>query len=585
MTKKVRTTIIFLNLIMTILIGMNRDQYRLDALSFCVIPLVAAILFISYNKIRLFEDRRIVIFSILLSILFMIMVSTEQIIRLMLQMDNDLVCIMLKSLFFPIVYCSTYISINCILQSFLYNHKNNVEMEDTDSIFYNHPMWLIAVVTIFFSLAYFPGEIGNDLVSILDDIEHGVWNDWHTIAFMMLVKLCCFGTKRVFGITIIQMICFIMAQNYAVSYLYKRFANRRITFVYAVVSITMGLIAYRYIPSVCKDITFFEVVFTFSISILGYIQSEGDSRKDYIKIVIFGFLTAIFRHLMIVMVCLTMLTLIIYMISKRDKRSKNICISAGVLVLVYIIFTQVIAFGVLEAKPNPKYVKYSIPMNLIGSMAYRYTEGIESLDDDTIEIMEEIMPLEKWAECYYPYDCDPIAREYGEVGTAILKLNDDRTAQDVIKLNIYFLLHHSKSFVLSFFDANSLVWEIASPTDGVEYIPTGSIDFTNILHMRKGDFYYLSENLINFLYSNPISRSIYFRGGASTFSIIFVILVFWLKKRKREMIALLPMIIYILLLMVSIPQPQTRYIFPITQYVIFFGVYIYYEKQSKLQGD
>lgn len=581
--------IIFLNILLIILIGMIRDRYRLGAFSFSVIPLIGGIVFVCNNEVKLYETYKRNISVFFSSILFIAMLSIEQIIRMLRQMDNEPIHFVFKVCYLPVLFINVYICMAGVYQLFLKEKRRCNSSKSKTILGLYRPTWIVAVVTIFFSLAYFPGEVGNDLIAILNDISMGVWNDWHTVSFMMLIKICSMGTQRVFGVTVVQAIFFILVQNYAIGYLYKRFSSSysKIPYYYALLSVTLGLTAYRYIPSICKDVTFFEAIFAFSISILCYVQREHAEKKDYIYMFLFGLIASLFRHSMIIVVMITMMIVGAYgfAIKRQQQNHKALLVVIFSIFTGYFLVTQILAFGILQAKPNPSYVKYSIPMNLIASMAYRYEEGVENIDEEDIRMMEEILPLDQWAKCYSPYDCDPVAREYGQIGENILKLNNPRIAQNVLKLNFHFLCANTKSYVISLFDANSLVWEIASPVDGMEYIPTGAIDFIEVHHMRKGDFFYFSENLIDYLASNPISNAIFFRGGMSTFSLIVVEMIFIMKRRRKEMLAILPMNIYLILLLFSIPQPQARYIFPITQYAIFFGIYIYYEKSIMIKGE
>ena len=91
--------------------------------------------------------------------------------------------------------------------------------------------------------------------------------------------------------------------------------------------------------------------------------------------------------------------------------------------------------------------------------------------------------------------------------------------------------------------------------------------------MNKGEFYYMSENLVDYINKVPILRTIYFRGGGALFVLLLLCCSFIINKEKRYLIPIVPVFIYTALLILSIPGPAVRYIIIYMQYVIFFSLF------------
>ncbi len=580
-----------LNIVLIFLIGLVRTKYMCAAFTFSIIPLVASCIMLKDQELHLCREKRISVWSFLLTGLFMFMLSAESAFRMLLTMDYEPIHLVFKILYFPLTMIAVYICSYYTLQKAMKNGmrpaEETKEQQGKKETGYKcmglyKPTWIIVAVVAVFTLAYYPGEIGWDIYNMMNVAASGSLSDWHTVSFMLLMEGCMALFGGIFGLTLVQAVCFILVENYAIGYLYHRFSSQgeKIARVYAILSVSIGIIAYRYIPTLCKDITFYEAVFAFSIAVLYYLQKDRGNWKDYTSMAVFGLFSSLFRHMAIIIV---MITLIVVAISRlRTKRAECYKILAIIPIPVvgFILVVNVLAFGILGAEKNPGYIKYSIPMNMVGAMAYRSVETGEAISEESMKIMERIMPLSQWVEAYNKYDSDIIGRPSGIVGDNIYKLNDPQNGKDILLLNVRYLMQNPKSYLVSYFDITSLVWEITSPVDGVVYTPINYGDFSKVLHMRKGCFFYLSESISAYLSENSVTVAIVMRGGLSVFALLLFSVLYILKKRMREWIAMLPIMLYTAMLMVSIPQPQTRYVFAITQYAIFFGVYIWYERSK-----
>ena len=75
----------------------------------------------------------------------------------------------------------------------------------------------------------------------------------------------------------------------------------------------------------------------------------------------------------------------------------------------------------------------------------------------------------------------------------------------------------------------------------------------------------ITGKIIHFQSEIPILDNICTRGGIYLFILILSGLLLWLKNRKKDIIAFVPILLFTALLIISIPAPQTRYILGIIE--------------------
>lgn len=583
MQKALRRGIVVLNIVTIMLIGMLRTVYMLGAFDVSIIPLILASFFVLREDFEFFNSKKMTLWSCFLTGLFLLMLSIEQVARVLVRMNHEPIHMVFKIIYLPVLLIAVYISVSGILQYAMAEKSkaiivSSADAEETDELkkfmgLYR-PTWLIAAVVAFIVLAYYPGEFNVDADICLRWVLDGVWNDWHTVSFLMFIKLCLALFRVPFMVMVVQAVCFVLVQNYAVSIIWKTFQKKKLCMYYAIASVTIGFVAIRYISGFCKDITYFEAMFAFSLSVLEYLMAKQPQKRHYICMAIFGVLASFFRHGAIVPVICVYVVLFLYMLCRktseeavRDKKKELTRVGALFLmpIVANFLVINVLAFGILNAEPSPGYFMYCVPTNIIGGMAYRACEAGEVIDPEDQELMERIMPIEEWAEGYVPYLSDGLAKK----GASKLMEADNR--KNVILLNAHFLLKNPKSYLLTFFDVNSIVWEIARPFDGGEYTILSSPDYPEWGYMQKGSFYYASEKLNAYIMEVPIAVAILMRGGLSLFAVFVSMVICILKRSKKLWIPMLMVLVYCALMMLSIQANVTRYIFCITQYAIFFS--------------
>ena len=324
--------IVIINIVTIILIGMLRTIYMLGAFDVSIIPLVLSSFVITRRDFLFFKQKRDFLWNLFLTVLFVCMLSIEQVIRVLVRMDNEPIHLIFKIIYIPVLFLAVYISINGILQyataergkvDIVPNGDDGVALKENalkKFMGLYRPTWLIAMMVVFIVLAYYPGEFNADANACFQQVMNGVWDDWHTVSFLMFMKVCMTLFENPFMVTIVQAICYILVQNYAIAILWKAFQKRKLCIYYAIASITLGFIGIRYISGFCKDITYFEAMFAFSISVLDYLIVKHACKRQYLCMAVFGAAASFFRHGAIVSVLCVYFVLFIYVLHQKTTK-------------------------------------------------------------------------------------------------------------------------------------------------------------------------------------------------------------------------------------------------------------------------
>ncbi len=580
-TTTVKTVLICSFIAVITMIGLVRTAYISDAFSFSVIPMVLAInVIFSHDEYLL--HKRFIIYDLLLTCLFILMLSAEEVLKRMKDMDSELFNTVFRIIFLPFLFISLMIIIDRFLT--LATETNRLTDPDTDDagksrsrfLGLYRPTWMIAVIAFVFAVAYFPGNLNNDFDPEWIGGGHPLWRDWHTVGFSLFVRLCTLIIRKPFMVTVVQYLIYVFSTDYGVDFINRHFSHvRKSDWIYAFMYLGFGAYACMNVGSMMKDNNSAPLLFVFTVAILDHILSDDHHVRDYVRLMIFGFLAAIFRHSMpaIVLAEFAVLCIYCFMSSPKNKRiveTLKVFVSGICVLIMYLLLTEGLAFGIMKFERNPSYIRYTIPMNLAASMAYRQSLGLLTIDDDIAAKMEQVIPLEKYAEYYCPWDADTTCRPWHGIGDNVEKLNDPHIASDILRVDLWYLLHYPRQCIKSFFDINSLVWEIAKASDLIMYSPEAADDFTEIHHMRKGAFFDIAEDTKLYLGSNAIGKTFIYRGGIYLYAMVVFAVTAFIKKQKRIIIAMIPILLYAALLMLSIPQEGSHYImaFPLCAVII-----------------
>ena len=132
---------------------------------------------------------------------------------------------------------------------------------------------------------------------------------------------------------------------------------------------------------------------------------------------------------------------------------------------------------------------------------------------------------------------------------------------------------------------SSIIWEIATPIDGYEWVPI-AVRNEEVELWENGEYRYLQikpsfltepvNRLSKATHSQPVWNAVCWRGGIHIFALLAAGALLMKKKRHGELLALA-------LLFLSIPAQDPRYIQSLSMLSVFEVVYaaFIHEKESK----
>ncbi len=592
-----KSSLAVINIVFISMTGLVEDAHKSDSIIFAIVPLLicSAVLIFAKGYIP-FANRKNIMWDVLFAGLFIVMLSAEDVLKTMRHMDHGMFYLIFMFLFFPLLFISVMIDVDhafyvtsdagtAPVDAAVAENKGAVERVSSGKflgIYY--PVWLFIAVTFVFVIAYYPGLMNSDFEKQWIWGEGPTaWSDWHTIGYIFFIKLCTSIIHKPFMVTIVQVLMYYLTANYAVGVLERRFPEyRRAGWIYICMYMCFAFYSCMYLSEIRKDNVSSPMLLAFAISLLDYVMSRHHMRREYINMGVTAFLASSFRHSLLEIVLATLVCIMcseIFDKGAEGKVKKENIIRLGMVfvttLVCFLVMTEGIGFRLLKAERNPAYVKYTIPMNLAASMAYRNRETGLYIDDDIAAKMEQVLPMEKWAEYYCPFDADTTDRPWHEIGDNVYKLNDPAVAADIIRVDWYYLTHYPKQCILSFFDVNAIVWEIAEAADLIMYSPGLATEHYEIHHMRKGEFFYFAESVKKFMGSFAIGRSAVYRGGLYLFLLLLTGVILLRKHQVRVFLAMLPILLYAAALMISIPQEGSHYIMVFPMFAALFGTVAY----------
>jgi hypothetical protein len=189
------------------------------------------------------------------------------------------------------------------------------------------------------------------------------------------------------------------------------------------------------------------------------------------------------------------------------------------------------------------------------------------------EQLEKVMPLEDWGNCYNKYWADSISRTYGTIGDRINTvdelLQNDNYGSFLIKMNLKILVKNPRLYFRALFDMSSIMWEMGLPIDSDSVMVSHLCQVPSTETIRYTSFFKITDTWSRFLDDMPITNALFQRGGFSIFVIVLMMTVFVLKKKWKYLLVIVPIVVNDMLLFITIPAQDPRYVLPTIECAIF----------------
>lgn len=569
-----------------------------DAFYFSLVPFSIAILVcfkkafsnislsFSYKK----EKTLHYTFAIILSILFLLMLSITQLISssaFSFQALQDFYGIKILSagiflwnciIYLPCLLVSVFISVNYLITYSMDLSSSVAPNPKGFAKTFSIKKAMIPIILLTFACLFstYPGiYMQDDVISVWEEVTENHLFDWHPIGYELFCKLCFYIYKSPFTVNVVQSLAWLLLNYEILKFLSEIQPNGKAARIYTAASIFV-FTPFLYLQVMMKDIVYSICLVAFTLQLFILLTKKA-GRKTYVLLALSGLGTALFRHAQMVPVMVTLFILFIFCLKKKKEAIRGILASICAILALYTAIVPVLSFRILNATPNPAYATYTAPFAMIGAAA---ANGV-TFDEKDTAILEQIMPIEDYAKCYSKYYLDDITRSWGKIGDRVWAFADAvenrGLGKDLLRINAKLALTHPVIYITALLDASSIIWEIGRPVDSDGEWGVSSLT-ENYDLITYNSFYSFIKPWTSLTSQLPIYRDLCSRGGFALFAIIFSAALLILKKRSRELIAIVPILTVSLLLLITTPAQHTRYILQAIECALLIVPYSFFVK-------
>ena len=571
-----------------------------DAFYFSLVPFSIAILVcfkkafsnislsFSYKK----EKTLHYTFAIILSILFLLMLSITQLISssaFSFQALQDFYGIKILSagiflwnciIYLPCLLVSVFISVNYLITYSMDLSSSVAPNPKGFAKTFSIKKAMIPIILLTFACLFstYPGiYMQDDVISVWEEVTENHLFDWHPIGYELFCKLCFYIYKSPFTVNVVQSLAWLLLNYEILKFLSEIQPNGKAARIYTAASIFV-FTPFLYLQVMMKDIVYSICLVAFTLQLFILLTKKA-GRKTYVLLALSGLGTALFRHAQMVPVMVALSILFIFCLKKKKEAVRGILAAICAILALYTAIVPVLSFRVLNATPNPAYATYTAPFAMIGAAA---ANGV-TFDEKDTEILEQIMPLEDYAECYSKYYLDDITRSWGKIGDRVWAFADavenQGLGKELLRINAKLALTHPVIYITALLDASSIIWEIGRPVDSDGEWGVSSLT-ENYDLITYNSFYSFIKPWTSLTAQLPVYRDLCSRGGFSLFAILFSAALLILKRRSRELIAIVPIATVSLLLLITTPAQHTRYILQAIECALLIVPYSFFAEKK-----
>ncbi len=431
--------------------------------------------------------------------------------------------------------------------------------------------------TMIYWIAFYPGNMFVDtyyqFTQIFGSLPNGDWHSFGHTLFMKVVMQICDNPAMIVFVQIIAMVYIIFRifreaakMGYHPKFLY---------FISGMLSINLsyGLL----IVNIWKD-TLYTICLLYLFFFLYRNVDSNFTELHDLLIGVFGFLGVLFfRHngfMVALLVLMVMITL--------SRMKFKMMVFAGAIISSYFLVTTCV-FSVMEVEENAKITGY-LPL-LHGIAAVEFHCGADSLDEDTREFMDSLLPEDGWVVKYNPYNGDPLLFETD----GILQERCERLSMlDVLKPYVRTFFRNPFLIIKDRMASCELVWSVFPTVGSYNHIVGLGIDNRSFyndtrLHQEFGvqeitpnEFTTLIQKCFYMIHDHVFLNIIHFRPAWLFWILGFSMLCIPVCKRKKW-VAVLPICLNTLSLLIAMNFQAFRYVWYVFECVPFVVLLLYGE--------
>lgn len=473
-----------------------------------------------------------------------------------------------KWIYLPMAVIAIFLCMCGLLYYFLFagsaKGKNGWEIGFGSRFHKKKCFMVILAASVVFLFSTFPGIwISDDVNAMWQWVQTGYWSNWHTLGYNIFVYLCTFLFHNMFAVNVCHTILWLLLNYYLLGIL-EEYSVKAMGFYTCLLAVSIT--PFVYLEVAYKDVVFSMGMLALTASLWNIIRKEKISAGDFVVFSLIGSFATLCRHMGWIAPLFGLMVLTVFLLKEKKYVEAAKGIGMGLCHGALYVIVYIVLMNSLEAEKVPQYVSYGTPMAMIGAAVQ---EGVV-FDPEDVELLERVMPLSEWGACYNKYWADDISRNWGKIGERIYTvealLENEGYGGELIRMNAKLLLKHPAIYIRALFDMNSMLWEIGKPVESNDMSLCSVPRNEEISYLA---FYKSTDILSRFCNDLPLTHSLFWRGGASVFAILFSVVVMSLRRQGRYVMAAMPIIIYGCMLAIVIPAQDPRFILPMIECAIF----------------
>ena len=450
------------------------------------------------------------------------------------------------------------------MEKFFANLKNNIDVKDILIFFI--PVIIFTVVLF----SYWPGIMTYDGNYQCNQIKNGYISDSHpflsTLVPLILFKIWNQPTiLYIVHILIFSIIWCLLCKEIRKNY-NEKLKQFKFQIIYTIFVCVMPII-FMYVITFWKD-----VLYSYGLLMLVFYIYKGIRKNfkysafDLIILALTLIFVQLYRHNGLV-VTLIMVPTFIYMFVKRGY-AKKLLIIFIVSLIIFEALVQIPKAIMIKPALDIMDNKYALPLFITGALLHAEVD----MEEEDLEYLDSIFPLEEWKNSYCAYLINPISSN-----KLVNRQRMEETYPTLLKVFLKYSLKNPHIVIFHYLRVTSMLW---SPYPfGYSYIFDFSDEYNYNFDEKVDTKFETGKNICDFLIvatmKNGFVKSILYRPAIPMYvAIILIVLLVKRTKNKKYYMLLLPMLLNTLSVLPFSLAQDIRYVY-INYLTMFFVIMLY----------
>ncbi len=409
-----------------------------------------------------------------------------------------------------------------------------------------------SILTIYLFI-FAPGILTYDSYNQLQQINSFNFNSWHpffhTFIEMLLLKI--WNNPSIIGL--FQIIIFSLIWTSICHYNKKEDNRNFILQVILTLFICFNPINFLYAITLWKDILFSYILLV--VCFLSQKVMEKDFKCSLRDCIFLSLALVILSKIRYNGMYIALILLIIFVIFlyKKDRKSKMFLKLPFIYIIgIFFISSLNLVYNVVENEKSavePKVMQY-LSLHLIEN----------NISKNDRKVIQEVANINSLKKTYHPTFSD---NTYSKVDHKKYKKYEKKLISYCFKYSI----KAPKTFIKFVFDSTSFIWNPTFPKNTIGLILSTDISSVNnkdnlVPYNINKRYYQVINNKINLTLNNNLLKIILYNPAFYMYLSFIIMLILWKKFRYNSFFIMLPNLLNLLIVAISNPIHDVRYIYP-----------------------